>query len=88
MVNGVLGVQEINVTDKFDDWYHNTHSYRDDENHNGAMEAWDYKQEQLEYLIKRIETHPCCLSCYSTTEEMYTRERMKDSVLRILKGEV
>jgi len=76
------------MTDKFDQWYESTHSVADDENYSGAMDAWDYRQEQVESLIERIENYPCCMSCYATIEEMKSAQRMKETILRILKGEV
>ena len=76
------------MTDKFDQWHESIHPFADDENYSGAMEAWDYKQEQLESLIKRIDNYPCCMSCYATIEEMESAQSMKETILRILKGEV
>ena len=74
------------MTDKFDQWYESTYSVADEENYSGAMDAWDYRQEQLESLIKRIENYPCCMSCYATIEEMKSAQNMKETILRIIKG--
>jgi len=73
---------------EFDKWYESTYSFAEGENYSGAREVWDYRQEQLESLIKRIENYPCCMSCYATVEEMKSAQRMKEIILRILKGEV
>ena len=75
------------MTDKFNQWYESTNSIADDENYIGAMEAWNYRQEQVESIIKRIEKYPCCMSCYATIEEMKAGKAMKETILRILKGE-
>lgn len=76
------------MINEFDQWYESTHSFTEDDHIDGAEEAWDYKQEQLESLIKRIEDYPCCMSCYATIAEMKSAQRMKEALLRILKGEV
>ena len=76
------------MIDEFSSWYQLNHGYWCTEHIDGAEDAWNYKQEQLESLIERIEDYPCCMSCYTTLEEMKSAQAMKDKILCILRGEL
>jgi hypothetical protein len=78
--------------EEYRDWYHLTADitlnkplqYKDC--YDVGQEAWDYKEKQLQEMIEDIEQIPTSMSCYVSLEERQAAVRMKESILKILKG--
>lgn len=51
-------------------------------------EAWEIQNDNFTKLVERVEDYPCCMSCYLTVEELNAAKQMKESILKILKGEI
>lgn len=66
---------------KFEEWY-----YGEGERHcDGAFQAWDYQQGEIQEVIERLESYPTCMSCYLKKEESIAATELKDKFTEILK---
>jgi hypothetical protein len=45
-------------------------------------------KRKVNNLIKRVESYPCCMSCYGTIDELNGAKGMRDIILRLIKEEL
>ena len=61
--------------------------YNQNGDYSSAEAAWYEQQERFEELVACIENHRSDLSFYATVEDWKAAQKMKESILQILKGE-